>query len=444
MMRILIMGTPVAPGNRGVMALGASIVDLCLRAVPGAKVAFFEVHKPAADVLVRTGAGPVHVPVVTCRMSPRAALRDHILWILVMAMVYRMVGSERGRVAIRASIPWIAAIAEADLIGDVRGGDSFSDIYGLKRFCLAFLPVWTVVLVKGSLVHFPQTYGPFRTRTARFLARLLLRNSSAIIARDPQSQRIAQDAVGEGVQVQLSPDVAFALHAERLAQVEIDHQPVASLPVSTIGVNVNGLMLHGGYTQRNMFGLELDYRAYLQQMLSHFLSTESADILLVPHTFAVAGDPESDNEACRQIRETLPAEWVSRVRIVTGDYDAHELKGIIGACDFFVGSRMHSCIAALSQGVPCVGVAYSMKFAGVFDSVGMKEWVIDGRDVDDAQAVARTVELYKQRDAIRGNLKARGEAARGRLDEVFARLVCACRSETAGVRVGDMAQADAF
>ena len=47
-------------------------------------------------------------------------------------------------------------------------------------------------------------------------------------------------------------------------------------------------------------------------------------------------------------------------------------KAVIGQCDFFIGSRMHACIAALSQGVPCVGVAYSMKFAGVFDTVGME------------------------------------------------------------------------
>ena len=65
--------------------------------------------------------------------------------------------------------------------------------------------------------------------------------------------------------------------------------------------------------------------------------------------------------------------------IVDREYDQHEIKGVIGMCDFFVGSRMHACIGALSQGIPCVGVAYSMKFRGVFESVGVADWVVDSR-----------------------------------------------------------------
>ena len=138
-------------------------------------------------------------------MSLRSALRDHLLWILLMAFVYRFVPLENVRGSIRKHTPWIEAVAAADLVGDVRGGDSFSDIYGLKRFCLAFLPVLSVILIKGSIVHLPQTYGPFRTRTARFLARFLLRRSSAVIARDLESQRIAQDLVGSRLEVAAQP-----------------------------------------------------------------------------------------------------------------------------------------------------------------------------------------------------------------------------------------------
>jgi polysaccharide pyruvyl transferase WcaK-like protein len=80
---------------------------------------------------------------------------------------------------------------------------------------------------------------------------------------------------------------------------------------------------------------------------------------------------------------------------------------------------MHSCIAALSQGVPCVGVAYSMKFAGVFESVGMGDWVVDGRSVGNAAAVERILELYRGREAVRESLKAAGDRARDELREVF-------------------------
>ena len=421
--KILIMGTPVAPGNRGVMALGASLVYLCRTAMKDAPVAFLQVHKPADDVLVRLAGGDVMVPVVTCRMSPRAKLKDHLLWILLMSFVYRMIPVAVVRKSIRDGIPWIDAVVGAELVGDVRGGDSFSDIYGLKRFVIAALPILTVLLLKGRIVHFPQTYGPFKNRTARLLARLLLRRSSSVTARDPQSRKIAQELVGDRLLVGLSPDVAFALHPVRPELIEAEPAFTGPMSDKTIGLNVNGLMLNGGYTGKNQFGLKLDYRKFVSSVLIELFNENPVDILLVPHTFAVAGDPESDNEACRMVRDGLPDEVKRRVRIVTGDYDPHELKGIIGQCDFFIGSRMHSCIAALSQGVPCVGVAYSMKFKGVFDSVGVAEWVVDGRDVDDEHAVRRVLELYRLRGETRGVLGMNADSARGRLAEVFGQMM---------------------
>lgn len=422
-MLILIMGTPVASGNRGVMALGASIADLFLGASPDAEVGFLQVHKPSGDVRIQTRHGVRMVPVTTCRMSHRSALKDHLIWILVMSFVYRFVPSVAVRRAIERNIPWIGSVAAADLVGDVRGGDSFSDIYGLKRFFLAFLPVLSVILVKGFIVHLPQTYGPFRTRSAKWLARWLLRRSSVVIARDRESQRIAQELVGPGLEVQLSPDVAFALHVEVPAALSTEPPLGGKLPPTTIGINVNGLMFNGGYRRDNMFGLKLDYRAFVPALVSSLLSDPAVEVLLVPHTIASPGDPESDNEACHNVRDNLPADLQARIRIVTGDYDAHQIKGVIRQCDFFVGARMHSCIAALSQGVPCVGVAYSMKFRGVFESVGMSDWVVDGRVADHDQAVAAILALYQSRDSIRNVLAENSGHARQRLGEVFDRIV---------------------
>ena len=37
---------------------------------------------------------------------------------------------------------------------------------------------------------------------------------------------------------------------------------------------------------------------------------------------------------------------------------------------------MHACIAALSHGIPTTAVAYSKKFIGFFDSVGLGDYVM--------------------------------------------------------------------
>ena len=415
-LRILIMGTPVAPGNRGVMALGASLVQLCTSCYPDTSAAFLLAHKPSPDVPIHTSEGQRMVEVVTCRMSPFVKLEDQFAWILFMSLVYRILPIPHIRSSICTAIPWIKKIVAADIIGDVRGGDSFSDIYGLKRFLLASFVVFSVILVKGRIVHFPQTYGPFHTRTARWIATRLLRCSSAVMARDPESRRIAQSLVGNRLKVGLSPDVAFALHPV----APHDFPPLAE---HTVGFNINGLLYNGGYTGSNEFKLKLDYPVFSAGLITALLEDPAVRILLVPHTFAIAGDRESDNEACRLVHASLTEEHQERVSIITGDYDAHQLKGIIRQCDFFIGSRMHSCIAALSQGVPCVGVAYSMKFAGVFDSVGMGEWVVDGRHTDCKEAFSVVLDLYHKRNQVRKLLARNADAARQRLGEIFQEII---------------------
>lgn len=426
-MKVGVLGTPVSSGNRGVMALGASLVSLCTAAGADDIVMFVGHHAPGRVAFQVDGEGR-SVRIVNYRLSPRARPHEHLAWIIMASGLYRLVPWKRFRRWLSRSTPWIAALEEMDVVGDIRGGDSFSDIYGTRRFLLGFLAAWSVILVRGSLMQFPQTYGPYRRKWVRWLAGALLRRAPVILARDRESLRLARELVGGRQTVQLSPDVAFALESRSPGRLLTE--PGLTLPVEgiskvearPIGVNANGLMYHGGYTRRNMFGLRLDYAAFLPELITALLSEHPGELWLVPHTYAPPESVESDPGACRRVRAALPANLQGRVRQIVGDYDCHEIKGIIGQCDFFVGSRMHACIAALSQGVPCAGVAYSMKFKGVFETVGMEDWVVDGREVSTESAVARVLELYRQRDRVREDLKRRSQEARQQLTEVFRQL----------------------
>jgi polysaccharide pyruvyl transferase WcaK-like protein len=58
---------------------------------------------------------------------------------------------------------------------------------------------------------------------------------------------------------------------------------------------------------------------------------------------------------------------------------------------------MHACIGAISQYVPALGMAYSGKFKGVFDSVGVGDAIIDLRTEDDETILARVTEAFINR-----------------------------------------------
>lgn len=420
--RLGLLGIPVSSRNQGVQALAASVVNLCTSTASETQVILLAGHDRSEKLIFRTAAGEVTVPVVNFRMSPKSRPCDHLLWITAMAMLYRFLPLPALRESISRATPFIAALETCDLAADIRGGDSFSDIYGLKRFTIGFLAAWSAILVKGTLVQLPQTYGPFNSPLAGWMARFLLRRSAIIVARDQTSHAIAMSLAGPKQRILLSPDVAFSLSASPPAGIVLD-PPANGMPDRPpIGINVNGLMFHGGYSRDNMFGLRMDYPAYLKQLLLALLEEHDGEIRLIPHTYAAKGDVESDLDASEKLRASLPRESTDRIRIVTGEFGPHEVKGVIGMCGFFIGSRMHSCIAALSQGIPCVGVAYSMKFHGVFETVGMEEWVVEARESETGQAIGRTLELFQQRDGIRDRLMTRADEARGRLDGIFAGL----------------------
>ncbi len=433
------MGTPVSSGNQGVLALAASLIDLCGSQRPSADLVLLLDHNNNQPVPFRIGEDSQLIPVVPCRLSPRSRRQDNLAWILAMCLTFRLARCARCQSAIARSTLWVHTLKDCAWVGDIRGGDSFSDIYGMRRFLLGFLVAWTVVLVKGKIIQFPQTFGPYKRPLARWLARYLLRRSAVIIARDRESQRVAQTLVGPEKQVLLSPDVAFCLEHAVPPHIQLDpplsennelklRTPGSALPAPHItGLNINGLMFNGGYDRKNMFGLKLDYAALLPELIAALLMGHPTELWLIPHTYGPPDSVESDPEASRRVRTALPREMQSRVRLVTGEYDCHEVKGVIGQCDFFIGSRMHACIAALSQGIPCVGIAYSMKFVGVFETVGMQDWVVDGRTATNEEATGRVLELYRQRDSVRQTLKKRAEEARVRLKEIFHELFATAR-----------------
>jgi len=421
-MTVGIMGASLGTGNRGVSALGASLVKLTSKA-SGAQPVMLIGNQNALPFRATAGGTVLTVPVVNYRLSPKSALREHLFWIAFLALVYRFLPLTGLRRVIKQHCPWIRAAAEATVVGDIRGGDSFSDIYGLRDFLVSSLPVMTVIWVRGGIVLFPQTYGPYKHPLARVVARYILRRASVILSRDRESMDTVRQLIGLTDRLRFCPDVAFSLEVAQPSAPEIEPPLPGIRPQRLVGLNVNGLMYHGGYTGRNMFGLKLDYREFLGPLIAALLADESPHLLLVPHTFAPKGNVNSDPQASLEVIQSLPASLRQRVHLVTQEYDQHELKGIIGDCDFFIGSRMHSCIAALSQGVPCVGVAYSKKFAGVFDTVGAADWVIDGRTVDNADAVERILSLYAQREVLRASLKERAGQARTQLTETFAEIM---------------------
>ncbi len=397
---VCLLGASLDTGNMGVSALAASLIKLVLRSRPESNICLLIGNRSSRPQELRTRGGTISVDVVNYRLSPRSKIHEHLVVIFLLACACRALPFRAFRKWVARRNRWIGTLAAADFVGDINGGDSFSDIYGLRRFIVGSMPAVTALVLKKDLVLLPQTYGPYKSFVARAVARFILKRSARIISRDRESAEIVTKLLGKHSSrknIRFCPDVAFTLESVLPDKIDI-HPPVSrggEKPV--IGINVNGLMYNGGYSKDNMFDLELDYRDFISLLLKRVLEKSPGDVLLVPHTFGPPGNINSDPDACRSALESLPDGLENRVHLVMEKHDQCGMKGIIGLCDFFIGSRMHSCIAALSQGIPTVGVAYSKKFAGVFNLIGLGDMVVDARRLDSESALEKVMSCYENR-----------------------------------------------
>ena len=83
----------------------------------------------------------------------------------------------------------------------------------------------------------------------------------------------------------------------------------------------------------------------------------------------------------------------------------------------------------VSSGVPTVPLAYSRKFAGVFDSLGYPH-VVDLRTASEEEATERVLEAFRRREALREEVRIGTARAKERL-RAYEALVRTCLDEVA-------------
>ncbi len=308
------------------------------------------------------------------------------------------------RAALTGRSPFLAVLRDADLVVDIGEGDSWTDLYGARRFAFhAGTKLATLALGK-PLVLAPQTIGPFASPWRERIADRVMQRARAVFARDTLSAAYLAERE-RTCETGTFIDVAFRLPFTRPARAEGPPR---------VGLNVSGLLYRGGYRGRNDFGLTLDYAALTHRLIDHWQGA-GVEVHLIPHVAAPGGN-DDDVSLLTELRERHPASIVPP-RFA----DASAAKSMIAGLDFLVGGRMHACIAAFSAGVPVVPIAYSRKFNGLFGTLGYPHFV-DARIVGTDRAFAAIRTAFTERDRLAAAIRPGLALADERLDAYEARL----------------------
>lgn len=300
--------------------------------------------------------------------------------------------------------PVTSKLASYDVVIDTGAGDSFTDIYGMKRFAAIHYAQRCAIGGPGLFVMGPQTVGPFERRVSKRLAARTLQRADKVMSRDGVSSEYAE-MLGCS-KTWTATDVVFAL-PRREARGERDQ----------ILLNISGLLWHG-----NRHVKAERYRDMVLT-LTRELVYRGERVKILPH---VLDNPSKDNDV-------VASEWLAReVPEVDGIVKPLGLAGArdaIARSKLVIGARMHACLNALSQGVPAIPMAYSRKFAPLLSELGW-DYGIDLR----AQHDGMLDSLYRQI----GELKLIGAAGAERVRDIGVRRI----AEAAQV-LADMGEARA-
>ena len=204
-------------------------------------------------------------------------------------------------------------------------------------------------------VFLPQAFGPFRRGRAAAQFGAALDQAALVCVRDRQSQRFLADLSPRlAERLELYPDFSIDVLGDSSAARRwgVDDQTILLIPncQMTAARNPDDAW-RSGY---------VDFLA----SLAILLRKHGRSVLLLNH----AG--REDARLCDTI-----AGMVGDLRTVE-EADPRAIKGVIGAAAAVVCSRFHGCVAALSQGVPCIGTSWSHKYGELFAEFGAGQWLL--------------------------------------------------------------------
>lgn len=287
----------------------------------------------------------------------------------------------------------------------VRGSDTLTDRYGvlgLDSLLMRSFGILIGVLMKKPTVICGHSIGPFRKRFSRFLARFVFNRVSLITVRENISKEILKKLNVKNPNIFETADLAFLLKpASPKKAKEILKKENVPIDKPRVGISVSRLITD--YIpikpQKHAYAY---YVKFMAKITDFVIKTFNVTVVFIPHVIG-PGKKYDDRLVSKDVYKLVKAK--EHVRMIEGDYLPEELRSLIGTFEIFIGARMHAVISALSMHVPSLVFAYLPKAYGMMETVGQENYVCNIKKLDYEEVKAKIVELWKNRENIREQLK---------------------------------------
>lgn len=266
-------------------------------------------------------------------------------------------------------------IASADLVVSCGGG--YMQARDLKQFFVDYNVHWLQLCcarcANTPYIIFAQTIGPF-DNFSRFASRKLFKDAAGVFARESVSYEYTRRAF-PGCKIKATADVAFLLNAEK-----------CELPYVTYGETIKiGLTVRYWHFPGSNCGDQL-FEQYIQAIVG-FIESISQEGNYAFYLMPQCVGPQEDNDlfVSRAIKDRLSD--MDNVCVIDQELSPAELKYVYSTMDYFIGTRMHSVIFALSEKIPSIAISYDKKTDGIMAQVGLEKYVIGINEITSKRLV---------------------------------------------------------
>ncbi len=258
---------------------------------------------------------------------------------------------------------------------------------------------------KGAkYVFMPQAWGSFESPDLRKAMKAMMAKADDFYTRDTVSRRYMAELLGVAIdEIKLCPDIAFALPlpaaeiGEKLLQSKGYEKD--SRPLVAISPNMRVYSRFKG--DKN----DHPYLQHLEALIKHLISKYQARIVLVPNDIYPGQKPvgEDDRYLCRVLYQRLNK--ADSCFLFDEFLSTEQVKSVVGQCDFLVGSRFHSLVFALGQGVPAMAISWSHKYRELFRLFDMEKYVVEDQVIELSESVRLLDDLIGNKEKLQNDIK---------------------------------------
>jgi len=291
---------------------------------------------------------------------------------------------------------------ESDIIISAPG----NFLYSSGKFGFTFLIIaYTIIyafLAGKPLYMLPQSIGPLHNFRDKLLTKWIINHARIVMVREQISQKEIQKIGITNSQCLLIPDLAFNFEGTPVKE--------AKAWLYSYGIDITqdqpllGLTMINWGAQTSQAEIQNRYENSLLNLSNYFLETTNGKIIFFPQVYSntiVSDDRIPTQRVINRIQK------ISQVVYINDPTPPALLKTSYGLMNIFIGTRMHSNIFALSEGVPVIAIAYRYKTLGIMQMLGLEKWVIDIENISSETLISMYIDLWKEQDTVRQYIKSK-------------------------------------